>query len=31
MIEALKDEEWLDGNTRAVVLTWTVYSVWSNA
>ena len=31
MIKALKNEEWLDGNTRAVSLTWTVYSTWTNA
>jgi hypothetical protein len=31
MIKALKNEEWLDGNTRAVSLTWTVYSSWTNA
>jgi hypothetical protein len=31
MIQALKNEEWLDGNTRAVSLTWTVYSAWTNA
>ena len=31
MIQALKNEEWLDGNTRAVSLTWTVYSTWTNA
>jgi hypothetical protein len=31
MIQSLKNEEWLDGNTRAVSLTWTVYSAWTNA
>lgn len=31
MIQALKNEEWLDENTRAVSLTWTVYSAWTNA
>jgi len=31
MISALKKEQWLDHNTRAVAITWTVATAWSNA
>jgi hypothetical protein len=30
MINALRDEEWLDCNTRAISMTWTVFSAWTN-
>ncbi len=29
-IEALKREQWLDHNTRAVAIVWSVSSAWSN-
>lgn len=31
MISALKKEKWLDHNTRAVAIIWTVSCAWSNA
>ena len=30
-INALKQEQWLDHNTRAIVIAWTVGSAWTNA
>jgi hypothetical protein len=31
MISALKNEKWLDHNTRAVAIIWTVTCAWTNA
>ncbi len=31
MISALKSEQWLDEDTRAVAIQWTVTNAWSNA